>query len=160
MRTLTTVQNLALRFICAGFRTTPIYALELEASILPIKHHLDELSHGAAIRITTLPKSHPITLRLTDERRRHQGCADMAFLGPPGTNTTGAGVVGYHRDEEIFSIKLNTGTHSEVFDAELSGLARASEQALRYAGSHPEIQYIHLYADNISALQIIHQGLP
>ena len=43
------VQNRAIWLICAAFHTTPIYALEIEASILPIPLFLDSANKHAAI---------------------------------------------------------------------------------------------------------------
>ncbi|PPQ83207.1 hypothetical protein CVT26_013006 [Gymnopilus dilepis] len=44
------VQNRALRLICASFRTTPITALEIEASIPPIIHQIHLHTKRCAIR--------------------------------------------------------------------------------------------------------------
>ncbi|GBE87945.1 hypothetical protein SCP_1201710 [Sparassis crispa] len=63
------VQRRALRLICAAFRTTPIVALELEASILPIRHHLELTSDRAATRFNKLTPFNPILQRLPDTWR-------------------------------------------------------------------------------------------
>ena len=48
------VQNRALRLICAAFRTTPITALEIEASIPPIRHQVYLHTKRCAIRFNKL----------------------------------------------------------------------------------------------------------
>src|ERR1700742_1181813 len=58
------VQNQALRVICACFRTTPIYALQIEAELPPIQIHLTHIAEREAIRLHRLGKSHPLLLRL------------------------------------------------------------------------------------------------
>ncbi len=58
------VQNKALRWICATFRTTPISAMEIEAAIPPVDLHLDYLHRRAAIRLNGLPPNSQIIQRL------------------------------------------------------------------------------------------------
>jgi hypothetical protein len=57
---LETVQNKSLRQVTGAFSTTPIRAMEIEASIPPIAHHLDYANRRAAIRFLRLP--HPSDL--------------------------------------------------------------------------------------------------
>jgi ribonuclease HI len=66
---LTRIQNRALRLICATFRTTPIHALEIEASVPPIRLALDYNNRCAAIRINKLPTGSPVIQRLPDTWR-------------------------------------------------------------------------------------------
>ena len=54
------VQNRALRLICAAFRTTPIHALEIEASIPPANLFLDSTTKWAAIRFNKLSANNPV----------------------------------------------------------------------------------------------------
>ncbi|KAF5347037.1 hypothetical protein D9758_011621 [Tetrapyrgos nigripes] len=63
---LTRIQNRALRLICASFRTTPIDAMEVEASIPPIRITLDGLSHACALRYNKLSVTNPVIQRLPD----------------------------------------------------------------------------------------------
>ncbi|KAF5350420.1 hypothetical protein D9758_012444 [Tetrapyrgos nigripes] len=63
---LTHIQNRALRLICASFRTTPIDAMEVEASIPPIRITLDGLSHACALRYNKLSVTNPVIQRLPD----------------------------------------------------------------------------------------------
>ena len=58
------IQNKALRWICAAFKTTPITAMELEASIPPIQLHLDYLQRRAAVRLNGLPTNSQVISRL------------------------------------------------------------------------------------------------
>jgi hypothetical protein len=43
IKPLIKIQNKALRLICAAFRTSPIYALEIEAAIPPLDIHLETI---------------------------------------------------------------------------------------------------------------------
>ncbi|KAF5366508.1 hypothetical protein D9757_012170 [Collybiopsis confluens] len=63
---LTAVQNIALRHICAAFRTTPIYALEIDAAIPPITVTLDHASARYADRLHRLSQNHPVIQRLPE----------------------------------------------------------------------------------------------
>ncbi|PPQ83048.1 hypothetical protein CVT25_005209, partial [Psilocybe cyanescens] len=72
------VQHRALRLICAAFKTTPIAALEIEASIPPIKHQLDLHTKRCAIRFNKLSTTSSIIQRLPDSWR-----ADRPPTEPP-----------------------------------------------------------------------------
>ena len=61
------VQRRALRLICAAFKTTPIHALELEASIPPIHIQAQSLARKCAIRFNKLLTSSPIIQRLPNQ---------------------------------------------------------------------------------------------
>lgn len=52
--TLKKVQRQVLQLICAAFKTTSIVALEIKASIMPIKNHLDMCHERSAIRLNKL----------------------------------------------------------------------------------------------------------
>lgn len=67
---LTRVQNKSLRHICAAFRTTPIKALEIEASIPPINLFLDHANDNAATRLLKLPSFNPVLQRLDQPWRQ------------------------------------------------------------------------------------------
>ncbi|KAE8218743.1 hypothetical protein CF319_g7441 [Tilletia indica] len=58
------VQNVALRLILPVWKTTPITALQCEASLPPVRLVLDYLRALYAIRLHSLPLQHPITIRL------------------------------------------------------------------------------------------------
>jgi len=58
------VQRKALILICAAFRTTPTHALEIEASVPPIKHQVDLITKRYPIRLNKLPNTNPIIQRL------------------------------------------------------------------------------------------------
>ena len=60
---LVTVQNGAMRSILRAFKTTPIAALESEAAIVPTDLRLTHHQRKYALRILTLPSSHPIRQR-------------------------------------------------------------------------------------------------
>ena len=61
---LSSVQNKALRLICAAFRTTPIRAMEVEAALPPIRLQLDYLRKRAAYRLNCLPLYSQVLRRL------------------------------------------------------------------------------------------------
>ncbi|KAJ3850238.1 hypothetical protein EV368DRAFT_2848, partial [Lentinula lateritia] len=59
-RLLEKIQHQGLQLICAVFRTTPIAALEIEASIPPIRVELNCLNRNYALRFNKLSTSNPI----------------------------------------------------------------------------------------------------
>jgi ribonuclease HI len=63
------VQRHAVKLICAAFKTTPTYALEIEASIPPIKFQADLAIRRYATRLNKLPISSPVLQRLPNEWR-------------------------------------------------------------------------------------------
>ena len=65
------VQRRALILICAAFKTSPTTALEIEASIPPIKHQVNLIIKRCAIRFNKLPTTSPIVQRLPDTWRNH-----------------------------------------------------------------------------------------
>ena len=69
---LTKVQRRGLLLICAAFKTTPTAALEIEASIPPIKFQADLLIHRYALRLNKLPANNAITQRLPKEWRNNK----------------------------------------------------------------------------------------
>ena len=60
---LQTIQNIALRKILGAFRTTPTSAMHIEAAIPPVHIRLTHLQRKYAIRILTMPMSHPVRQR-------------------------------------------------------------------------------------------------
>ena len=80
------VQRRALRLICAAFKTTPTYALEIEASIPPIKHQANLITRRSAIRINKLPDSNPVLQRLPDTWRNNQQPKNPPPLPPSPKN--------------------------------------------------------------------------
>ena len=58
------VQNKALVKICAAFRTSPVAALQVEAAIKPISHHLDTVIERVGIRLMKLSVSNPVMERI------------------------------------------------------------------------------------------------
>lgn len=70
IKPLEKVQRRALRLICAAFRTTPIEALEIEASIPPIKHQVSLHVKRCAIRFNKLSPSSPVIQRLPQPWRK------------------------------------------------------------------------------------------
>jgi ribonuclease HI len=61
------VQRKALCLICAAFKTTPTAALEIEASIPPIKHQAYLISRRYAVRLNKLHETSAIIQRLPKE---------------------------------------------------------------------------------------------
>ena len=66
------VQRKALCLICAAFKTTPTQALEIEASIPPIKHQAHLITKRYAIRLNKLPTSNAVIQRLPNKWREEQ----------------------------------------------------------------------------------------
>jgi ribonuclease HI len=64
IKPMTIVQNNALRLICGAFRTSPAYALEIEAAVPPLDIFLRLTKHRAAIRFHKLATHSPIKQRL------------------------------------------------------------------------------------------------
>ena len=69
---LSRVQNLCLRLICAVFKTSPIYALEIEAAIPPISKVLDKVDRDTAARLHKLGPRSPVLQRLRDSWENHR----------------------------------------------------------------------------------------
>ena len=69
---LNTVQRKALCLICAAFKTTPTAALEIEASIPPIKHQAHLITRRYAVRINRLPHNNAIIQRLPNAWRNNE----------------------------------------------------------------------------------------
>lgn len=83
IKQLEKVQNMALRWICGAFRTTPIRALEIEASIIPLRHRLNWLNEKYALRFNRMDGRHPIVQRLPPEWRNGQEPRFPPLLPPP-----------------------------------------------------------------------------
>lgn len=73
IKPLKKVQRRTLRLICAAFRTTPIEALEIEASIPPIKHQIGLHQKHCAIRFNKLSNTSPIIQQLPQLWRGNKG---------------------------------------------------------------------------------------
>ena len=94
-KSLGKTQNRALRLICAAFKTTPIHALEIEASIPPIHLTLDLEKTRAAIHFNKLSTRNPVWASHTNATERlvqWSGPLDQAAdrLGPKTTSQEGA----------------------------------------------------------------------
>jgi hypothetical protein len=79
-----------------------------------------------------------------------------------GVRRTGYGVVAYRASREIFRKSGALGSHVEVYDAEMRGLAVEAEALYDYlfnlADVAHEITHIHFYADNTGAIQRCFNG--
>ena len=71
LKPLEKIQRKALCLICAAFKTTPTHALEIEASIPPLKHQAYLISKRYAVRLNKLPTSNAIIQRLPDTWREN-----------------------------------------------------------------------------------------
>ena len=58
------VQQNGLKLICAAFRTTPTAALEVEASIPPLKHQVNLITRRYAIQLHKLSESSAVVQHL------------------------------------------------------------------------------------------------
>jgi len=73
VKPLEKVQRHTLRLICAAFRITPIEALEIEASIPPIKHQISLHQKQCTVRFNKLSNTSPIIQRLPQPWRDGKG---------------------------------------------------------------------------------------
>jgi ribonuclease HI len=85
-RPLDKVQRKALCLICAAFKTTPTAALEIEASIPPLKHQAHLNARRYAIRINKLPQNNAIIQRLPKEWRNNEEPAFPPPIPTPPNN--------------------------------------------------------------------------
>ena len=76
------------------------------------------------------------------------------------THRTGTAAVGFHQGKEIFKRKIGLGGTAEVYDAELTGLVLGLKAAISSAEPLPMIHYIHIYADNTSAITLVTDPQP
>ncbi|KAI0365553.1 hypothetical protein BV20DRAFT_917317, partial [Pilatotrama ljubarskyi] len=60
VRRLAIVQRQALLAMTGALRSAPTDALEAHAQVLPFRLLVDKLCHRAAVRLCTLPASHPL----------------------------------------------------------------------------------------------------
>ena len=72
------VQNLCLRMICAVFKTSPIYALEIEVAIPPIAKVLDKVDRDTAARLHKLGPRSPVLQRLPPLWTNHREVGEGA----------------------------------------------------------------------------------
>ena len=242
------VQRKALRLICAAFRTTPVHALEVEASIPPIKFQADLLTRRYATRLNKLPKSSPVIQRLPNTWRDNQPptsppplptshfkrkkpsttlqkiskytghdhertdpyasppwnrtlslfkgrliinpCTHPTDNNPPrdihlqtiselqknpnaisiysdgskinkhGFYRIGAAAVVYYLGNEVESGKMGLGGHAEVFDAEMAALSISASKASTLLNDFPNIDNIHMFADNAASITAIADPKP
>ncbi|KAF8177260.1 hypothetical protein K438DRAFT_1503005, partial [Mycena galopus ATCC 62051] len=156
------VQNQALRHITAAFRTTPIRALELEACIPPIEKTLDRIQEGYATQLHSLGHRNPVIHVYVHKAEHLAMYSDGSLLENKrsGARSVGYSVVGYHGGRERVSRLGPMGSKSEVYDAEMAGLAWAAHDALQYAEAHPEVKHFHFFADNTAALKAIFDPKP
>jgi len=73
---------------------------------------------------------------------------------------TGAAAVGFHQGKEIFKRKIGLEDTAEVYDAKLTGLVLGLKAAISSAEPLPMIHYIHIYADNTSAIASVIDSQP
>ena len=80
------VQRQALRLICTVFRTSPIAAMEIKASITPIKLQTELAIRRCTIRFNKLPKTNLIIQRLPNTWRENQQPTNPPPLPSPTNN--------------------------------------------------------------------------
>ncbi|KAJ7637832.1 hypothetical protein B0H17DRAFT_894633, partial [Mycena rosella] len=142
------VQRRALRLICAAFKTSPINAMEIEASIPPIRLAMDAGNRRAALRFNKLSINSPIIQRLPDNWRTGS------------LPSTGAGVVIYYEAQEVHTQSIGLGKRAEVYDAELMGLYLGACKAVALAEMNEDIAHILFFADNTAAITTIFDPKP
>ena len=72
----------------------------------------------------------------------------------------GSVVVEYHQGIKVFYQKLGLGGSAKVYNTELTGLVTGLSESISFVYQYPEIYYIQLYADNISAISIASNPKP
>ncbi|KAJ3897960.1 hypothetical protein F5879DRAFT_813279, partial [Lentinula edodes] len=167
-RLLEKIQHCGLRLICAVFRTTPIAAMEIEASIPPIQVELNRLNRNCALRFNKLSTSNPIIQRLDDKWR-----AGLPPSRPPAIyyklnrkgkkdeiRKTGAGLVAYQNNEEIFSRSIGLGVHAEAYDGEIVALSYAAGMAANLSSQNNMITHWQFFTDSASSIDTIFDTLP
>ena len=69
-RKLDIIQNKALRSILAAVKWTPVFPLQVEASLPPIKVQLNDINRRESIRWAALPHTHPIRVLIAKSNAR------------------------------------------------------------------------------------------
>ena len=88
---------------------------------------------------------------------------DSSLQHEHGTHLTGAGIVAFRKGDVIFQERMALGGCSEVYDAEMEGLARRAEATrdwIQQAGANHGVWHIRFFADNTGAIQCIYKGTP
>ena len=70
------------------------------------------------------------------------------------------GIVRYYLRAEIFAERGGLGQLAKVYDAELTGLAKAAKAATSYMARHGQVKHIHIYADNTAAVTSAYELKP
>ena len=70
LRKLTTVQRAGALAITGGFRTSPTEVLDAHAALVPMNHRIDKIRSSKAIRLASLPKTHPLCKQFKTAYRR------------------------------------------------------------------------------------------
>ncbi|EJD32551.1 hypothetical protein AURDEDRAFT_178361 [Auricularia subglabra TFB-10046 SS5] len=152
---LSRVQNLCLRLICAVFKTSPIYALEIEAAIPPISKVLDKVDRDTAARLHKLGPRSPVLQRLRDSWENHRLAGDSG-----SGRSTGAGFVSYHLGVELTSGCVPMGKKAEVYDAEMHAMSSAIVGLENLDNDLGTCTLLYFFADNSSSVEAILQEHP
>lgn len=78
MKQIRTIQRRAALAITGAMSTTPTELLDMYANLLPVTHLVDKLRFGAALRLSTVPRTHPLhdAVANTRHRRTHPTSLD------------------------------------------------------------------------------------
>ncbi|KNZ79147.1 hypothetical protein J132_01196 [Termitomyces sp. J132] len=63
-------------------------------------------------------------------------------------------------DNEVFKEWGSLGRKAEVYDTELTGIARAMKAAREYADHNRRVKHVHIYADNTAAVTSVYKPKP
>jgi ribonuclease HI len=113
IRPLERAQRRALRLICAAFKTTPIHALEVEASIPPIHIQVRILIRKCAIRFNKLPLSSPVIQRLPKKWRENQ---NPTFRPPLPFRPSSNSKINHKKSTTLHTISSHTNPDHERID--------------------------------------------
>ncbi|KAJ3911990.1 hypothetical protein F5877DRAFT_3127, partial [Lentinula edodes] len=154
------IQHRGLQLICAVFRTTPIAAMEIEASIPPIQVELNRLNRNCALRFNKL-KDHNSKLS-TLQSQSHNLCiyTDGSLKPIHRVRKTGAGLVAYQNNEEIFSRSIGLGVHAEAYDGEIVALSYAAGMAANLSSQNNMITHWQFFTDSASSIDTIFDTSP
>jgi hypothetical protein len=107
-------------------------------------------------------EAHNAKIAELEKRSEHLMYSDGSLLEDKEARKRNVGyaAVRYRLGKEITTRIGPMGSKSEVYDAEMAGLAWTASDALQYADAHPDVVHIHFFADNTAALAAIFESKP
>jgi ribonuclease HI len=147
---LQSLQNLALRKILGCFRTSPVYAMQLEASVAPVHVRLNSHVSSYAARVKSLPSSHPVKEILLKRARQSQ------FHSLPVSKSDQLSFImsslpSYHNTSHVEALSHfpNSPWHSLPFSLDISPLDKPAQTAA-HLSSLSTLTSSHVYYTDAS----------